>query len=229
MNELREIDEGLWVADAPMRFLGLAVGTRMTVVRLHQNRLLLHSPVEARPTLVDEVKALGEVTCLVAPNRFHHLFVQSWQQACPGALTLAAPGLSTKRPDLTIHGTLEEQPHSLWAGVLDQVRIDGLPMLSETVFYHRATATLLLTDLAFNFRSDTPLVTRMVIRCIGRIDHLAPTLFERLAVRDRAALAQSLRRLLELPFERVIVTHGEILEQGGREQLAASFAWALRD
>jgi hypothetical protein len=57
---------------------------------------------------------------------------------------------------------------------------------------------------------------------------LAPTFFERLLVRDRAALRRSLRRVLAWPFERVVVAHGEVCERGGRQELARAYAWALR-
>jgi hypothetical protein len=57
----------------------------MTVVRLPDFKLLLHSPIAAAADLVRKVKALGPVAYLVAPNRFHHLFVGEWQRACPDA------------------------------------------------------------------------------------------------------------------------------------------------
>ncbi len=70
---MQQIDSDLWVSDAPLRFVGLEVGARMTVVRLPDDQLLLHSPVAPTPDLVRDVKELGQVTYLVAPNRFHHL------------------------------------------------------------------------------------------------------------------------------------------------------------
>ena len=81
---MQQLASDLWVSDTPLRFLGLEVGARMTVVRLPDGGLWLHSPVRAAPELVREVQALGPVTCLVAPNKLHHLFVGEWQQACQG-------------------------------------------------------------------------------------------------------------------------------------------------
>jgi len=42
---LERIDQGLWAAAAPTTFLGLHLGTRMTVVRLSGGGLFLHSVV----------------------------------------------------------------------------------------------------------------------------------------------------------------------------------------
>ena len=81
----------------PLRFLGLEVGARMTIVRLSGSKLLLHSPIEETPELVREVRALGTVAHIIAPNRLHHLFVGEWQEifrrpppSWPPGLTLSA-------------------------------------------------------------------------------------------------------------------------------------------
>jgi glyoxylase-like metal-dependent hydrolase (beta-lactamase superfamily II) len=52
-----------------------------------------------------------------------------------------------------------------------------------------------------------------------------PTPAFRLAVRDRDAARASLERILGWDFERIVPGHGEILQAGGREELAAGYAW----
>ena len=42
---LRRLGNDIWVAERPQRFYGLEVGTRMTVLRLADGSLLLHSPI----------------------------------------------------------------------------------------------------------------------------------------------------------------------------------------
>jgi hypothetical protein len=36
-----------------------------------------------------------------------------------------------------------------------------------------------------------------------------------------------LERILEWPFERVVVAHGEVSETGGREELVRGYSWLL--
>lgn len=224
---MEQLDTDLWIADSPLRFLGLEVGTRMTLVRLPSSELLLHSPIAATSDLVHEVEALGSVAYLVAPNRLHHLFVGEWQRACPEASTWVAPGLDTKRPDLAIAGVLRDEAEPAWRDVLDQIVVGGFPFANEVVFFHRPSATLIASDLAFNVGSSSPSLTRLVFRLGGGYGRLAPTLLERLLVRDRAAFRRSLERILEWPFERVVVAHGEVCEKGGREELVRGYAWVL--
>jgi hypothetical protein len=199
----------------------------MTIVRLPSQKLLLHSPLAATDELVQEVAALGPVEYIVAPNRLHHLFVQDWQRVFPGASTYVAPGLDTKRPDLAVSGILGDEPEPSWKGVLDQVVLQGFPFANEVVFFHRQSATLIAADLAFNIGPESPLSTRLAFRLIGTHGQLAPSLLERLLVRDRKAFRHSLGRILEWPFERVVIAHGEVCEKGGREQLVRGYSWLL--
>lgn len=225
--ELQQLDDGLWITDAKQRFVGVEVGARMTVIRLAGGELMLHSPLAATPELVEKVKALGSVGCLVAPNCLHHLYIDQWQKVCPEATTYAAPALEAKRPDLQIDGVLGDQPESDWAGTLDQVLIAGLPMANEVVFFHAASATLIATDAAFNIGPSSPLLSRVFFRLGGAYGKLAPTLLERLMIRDRAAFKQSLEAVLDWPFDRVIVAHGDVVETGGRDAFARGYDWLL--
>lgn len=224
---LEQIHADLWITDAPLRFFGLEVGARMTVVRLPDSKLLLHSPVAATPDLVNEVKALGPIAYLVAPNRFHHLYVSQWHEACPDALVYVAPGLETKRPDLETARVLTDEAEPGWADVVDQIVVQGFPLANEVVFFHRPSATLIATDLAFNIGSSSPPLTRLVFRIGGGYGRLAPTLLERVGVRDRSAFRQSLERILEWPFERIVVAHGDVSEKGGREEFVRGYDWVL--
>src|SRR3954463_6820345 len=113
---LRELAANLWVYDQPLRFYGIAVGTRMTIVRLDDGALWLHSPVRPTPELRAAADALGPVRWLIAPNRWHHLYVGDWQAAYPAAQIYGAPGLAKKRPDLTMAGVLDETAPPGWAG-----------------------------------------------------------------------------------------------------------------
>lgn len=199
----------------------------MTVVRLPDSQLLLHSPIAATEELVREVEALGRVAYLVAPNRFHHLYVGEWLEAFPEASLYVAPGLDEKRPDLKIAGVLSDEPEPGWADTIDQVLVDGFPLANEVVFFHRPSNTLIATDLAFNVCSSSPPLTRLAFRLSRAYGRLSPTLLERLFVRDRPAFRRSLESILEWPFERVVVAHGEVSESGGREELVRGYSWVL--
>ncbi len=223
---LRQLADGLWVTEGPQRFFGVELGARTTIARLDDGTLLVHSPIEPDDSLLNEVSALGRVAQLVAPNCFHHLHLGKWKDAFPEATLHLAPGLQRKRADLDGRTLSAERP--LWGATLEQLALDGLPALNETLFFHRASRTLIATDLAFNIDERSPPLTRFAFRLAGTYKELSPTFLERLLVRDRAMFRASLERMFAWPFERVIVSHGAVSERGGREQLQRGYAWALR-
>lgn len=224
---MHQLDRDLWIADQPLRFAGLEIGARMTVVRLANGELLLHSPIRPTPALVVEVRALGRVGAFIAPNRFHHLYAADWLASFPGTPLFAAPGLASKRPDLRIKAVLSDVPDRLWDGAIDQAVLHGLPMTNEVVFFHRDSRTLIATDLAFHIGPDHPAATRWAFRLAGAYQCLAPTVLERILIRDRTRFRASLERVLAWPFERVIVAHGAVLENGGPRELARGYEWLL--
>ena len=65
----------------------------MTVVRLANGTVWVHSPVALTERLADEIDAVGPVAHLIAPNWIHYAHVHSWQMRYPAAVTWAAPGV----------------------------------------------------------------------------------------------------------------------------------------
>jgi hypothetical protein len=223
---LRPLAPDLFVTERPLRLAGLDIGTRMTVIRLPGDRLFLHSPVAFDEGLREELDRLGRVRFAVGPNRFHHVFLAGVSAAYPDAELWAAPGLERKRRDLTFDGVLGDEPAPGWAGRLGQCLVRGFPLMNEVVFLHAASRTLVVADLAFHFGPGSPALPRIAVRLAGG-KRFGPTFVARLLARDRAAARASLERVLAWDFERVIVAHGQVLEEGGREALRAGYAWLL--
>lgn len=224
---LRQLAENLWIADRPQTFYGLPVGTRMTVVRLAGDRLLLHSPVALDGQLRGELDALGRVSFAVAPNRVHHLYAGKVAAAYPGARLWVAPGLERKRPDLRFEAVLGDDAPAEWRDEVAQVFFRGRPYENEVVFFHRASRTLVMCDLAFNFGPRSPAPTRLLMKLLRSYGRLAPSTLDPLLIRDRRAARESLERILAWDFDRVIVAHGDVLESGGHETLRRGYAWLL--
>ena len=96
----------------------------------------LWSPIALTSELAEELEKLGEVRCLVAPNKLHHLFLTEWAERYPGARLHAAPGLAKKRPDLTFSAELGDGSPPEWQSEIDQVVIGGSFVMNEVVLFH---------------------------------------------------------------------------------------------
>jgi len=225
MNALTPLAPNLWVATRPLVLFTGDVGTRMTVVRLRDGGLWLHSPVELDAPTRAALDALGPVRAVVAPSLVHHFFVGDYGQAYPEAKLFAAPGLAKKRGDLQFDAVLSDDAPPEWAGEIDQHLFRGAPLINEVVFYHPSTRTLVLTDLAFNVvRPAVSRRARLFFALVGARG-FTPHRVVKLITRDRVAARRSIDRILQWDFNRVTVTHGEVLERGGRAAFERAFRW----
>ena len=222
---LRRLADDVWVTERPQRFFGLPVGARMTVIRLSGGRLLLHSPLPLDAALRVELDALGRVACAVAPNRLHHLYAGDVVRTYPEARLWVAPGLPEKRPDLVHAGVLGDEAPVEWRGELEQAFFRGRPYENEVAFFHPATRTLILCDLAFNFGPRDAWPTRVLMSLLRSYGKLGPSKLDPLLIRDRAAARASLDRILAWDFDRVIVAHGDVQESGGYPLMRDGYAW----
>ena len=226
MAQLRSIAKDVWVIDHPLRVGGLHLGTRTTVVRLANGGLWMHSPGPLEPELTAQLIALGPVQALIAPNAMHHLYLGENIRAFPQATVYVSPTLPAKIKGAFTYNILSDEPPVLWRDDFTQHLVGGIPKLQEVVLLHRASRTLILTDLAFNIRQSDSWFTRFFMRLNGAYGHFGPSRIFRTLVKDRAALRSSLNRMQEWDFDRIIVTHGEVLETGGKSVMRTQYAWA---
>jgi hypothetical protein len=225
MSTLRNLAPNLWVAERPLPLAVGDIGTRMTVIRLSEGGLFLHSPVRLDAETRRTLDAIGPVRAVVAPSKVHHFFVGDYISAYPGARVYGAPGLAEKRRDLQFHGILSDEPAVEWRGAIDQHVFRGAAGINEVVFFHATSRTLLLTDLAFNvpLHPTAGPRARFFYWLVGAAGRFGPHRIVRLMIRDRTAARASVERILQWDFDRVIVTHGDVLETGGHQRFADAF------
>jgi hypothetical protein len=231
---LSEITPDLHTAVGQMRFPGgVVLPVRMTVVRLPSGDLVVHAPLAPQPPLFDAVTKLGPVKHIIAPNCLHHLFVGPWQQRFPDAVAHGAPGLRDKRPDLRWGTDLGADGAAPWADVLDSTIVAGAPRLNEIVFHHRPSRSLLVTDLLFNMTDPVNLPTRLVLALAGTRGRLAMSRVWRRYCRghtNRLNLRDSVRRMLDWDFTRILPGHGAVFSADDAQgQARKALSWALAD
>jgi hypothetical protein len=207
--------------------MGLRLGTRMTVVKLRSGEVWLHSPIQPTRALEDAVQAIGPVAAIVAPNRYHHLFVSPWMAAWPDARLYAAPGLQSRWPDLPIFETLGSRAPAAWAGEIDQLMFPAAPIFDEAIFFHRASRTAILTDLIVNARLDDQ---SLFGQLWGRFEGAAwpkgttPRVV-RWALRDKAGAREAAGRLIDWAPQAAIIAHGEWFRNDAAAELRLRLDW----
>ena len=221
---LKPFAPGVWEYNAPLRVLGIEMGHRMTVVRLADGSLWVHSPVRWSRELDGEIRMLGEVRHFVAPSRMHDGFWPEWFDHFKGAQFAAAPGVAKEHPELPFSVKLADDRPGVPGGEIRARLMRGMPLVNEVDFLHVPSRTLIVADLVFNL--DPPdFRSRLLLRLNGALGRPTPSRMFRMAIRDRAAFRASLDEVLLWDFDRVIVGHGENIAFGGRNVLRGAFSF----
>ncbi len=225
---LTTVDRDIWCLDGdPVSMYTIPFQTRMTVVRLGSGELWLHSPVAVNADRLAAVTALGPVAHIVAPNTWHHLFVKPWADTFSDARVWLTPGLPAKLPHLERFQLLDAEAGNSWAADIDQVYFEGSRLLTEMVFFHRASKTLIVTDILQN---HDPLHDNWFWKTVKRANGvLAPRgglpKDLKLTIRDREAARRSVQTILGWDFQRIILSHGICIEADARRFFSDAFAW----
>lgn len=205
---LNKVDENIWNLEGDeVKMFMIPFHTRMTIIRLSDGKLWLHSPIALNNERLNSVKQLGEVSYIVAPNIFHHLFIGGWLKQFPSAELWGAKGLAKKRPDLSFCGNLKEAPEPEWATKIDQLYFQGSKVLTEVVFLHKQSKTLIMTDLIQNHdRNNEVLFWKIVKNVIGVLSPNGGVPKDlKMTIRDKSAARKSLNTLLGWEFDRLII------------------------
>jgi hypothetical protein len=188
---------------------------------------MLHSPCQVTATIKAEISALGRVAHIVAPGNFHHLHTATAQAAFPNAKTWICPGVEKRNRNLRFDGVLGDTAPPAWVGEIDQVVVRGTRIMREVAMFHRVSRTLLLVDLIENFSDATPHTGALKFwfkYVLWMWDNPRPAPEYRIGWSDRKAAAQSLRSIMEWDFQRIVLSHGDLIESNARE--VAGRAWA---
>ncbi len=237
LNTLKPVAEGLWLIDGPaIRVLGFPFSTRATVVRLENGDLWVHSPTQLTDGLRADLGALGPVRHLIAPNQLHYARASDWQAAFPEAQFWTAPGVVERaaKHGLTLpegQPLQQDQAETPWADQIDQLIVRGSKWHHEAVFFHRASETLVLTDLIEAFETEKlPVHCRPFVWFNG-IDHpdgRTPPIICR-SYRDKNAFGENIEQMVAWRPRRIIIAHGKWYERDGVGELERAFRKLLRD
>ncbi|MEO0324788.1 MAG: hypothetical protein AAF447_17630 [Myxococcota bacterium] len=222
---LQPLADGLWHLEGRVRLApGIVFPLRSTVIDTGEG-LAIVSPLAFDDATAEAIEALGEVRHLISPCLFHHLSLGDAKARWPEATLFAPPGLAKKRPEFASAAILGEVP----VPGLEATPVAGMPALQETVFLHRESGTLVTTDLVFNIKHIESRVTRFVLKYVSRAyGRVAQSGLVKWMTKDRDAAAASVETLLGLPFQRLLMAHGEVVETGAKDQLADATRWMRR-
>jgi hypothetical protein len=238
INTLKRVADNIWIVDGPVIRFGMPwpkfpFPTRMTVVRLISGELFVHSPTPLTPSLREKIEREGNVRFIIGPNRIHYWWIPEWKSAFPDAAVYLAPRIREQaKGRIAFEGIpLVAANGYPWDAEIATLPIPGSYM-TEVEFFHRASRTLILTDLLENFEPEK--VGSFFLRLLTWIGGVSPPhgglprdLRLNFTWRHKDALQRAVKIMLAWNPERVIFAHGRWHETNGADELRRAFLWAL--
>lgn len=219
MGKWASIADGVWVISYQFSNKGMQVSTRMTVIQLADGSLFAHSAVPLTAEQKAELDSLGPLRHIVAPSALHHLFVPALAQLYPQAALYGPQAVLRKHPELPQMQLIPRDESAPWAGQLQCLHVDGIPMLQETMWFHPASGSLIATDILQCWQGPLSLPVRLYLGLTGGHERLTVPRTVRLLVKDKAALQASIEPIENWPVQRVILLHNSVIDSQPRQCL----------
>jgi hypothetical protein len=237
LNTLKPVASGLWIVDGPLIRFGMPwpkmpFPTRMTVIRVEDRSLFIHSPTPLTTELRAEILEQGTPRWIIGPNRIHYWWIPEWRRAFPDAEVYLAPGIQEQaagRIDVP-HHPLDSRTGYPWDAEIMTLPVRG-SFMTEVDFFHHASRTLILTDLIENFEPEK-LPSRLMrwLTWLGGVQAPYGSMPRdmRLTFASRKAeLRTAIETMIGWAPDRVILAHGRWFEKDGADELRRAFGWLL--
>ena len=140
----KRVTDSIWIVDSgPIRAMGvIPLPIRMTVIRLQDGSLILHSPIHYDHALRRSLEKYGAIAHIVAPNSAHWMFVKQWQEQYPSVETWGAPGLSkrwaVKRAGIQLDHELNPSARTPWWDEVKHIIIEGVGFAEVALLHERS-------------------------------------------------------------------------------------------
>ena len=235
---LKEVDQNIWIVDGDliqmdMKIFNLPFQTRMTVIKLNDGKLWIHSPIAPNEKLFTELDALGRVAYLISPNKIHYAYIEDWKKRYPYAQAWSSPGVEERAKSQNVmvefDAPLTDKAPDLWSDEIDQLIFKGSSVIEEVVFFHKSTKTLIVTDLIENFEPEkiaSP-IRRKIYR-LARVtapDGQTPIDYRMTFLGRQREAKVSFSLMLNWKPDKIILAHGLCFFKNGTDELRRAFRW----
>lgn len=226
---MEQVASNVWCVTQGLKLLGVNFGCRMTVIRLNDGSLWVHSPVRLNMDLQKELENMGPVKYIIAPNSFHHLFARGFQDAFPQAKFYCVSNLPKKRPDLESPLLLDPASNFSWQKEISFELLEGSKTYEEALFFHQESQSLIITDLVFHFQNERTFYEKLFFLLVGvPTNTLVSSRLVKTLMRNRSAACEVLQKVLKWDFQRIILAHGEIKEKEAKTSLRQALKYVVK-
>ena len=214
------IDNEIWTRDYIIEYFGTVFYARCTIIRLSNDKYLIHSPSPIDDIFTQFLKD-KEIEYLIAPGSYHYFNIAKWNEIYQKAKVLITPGVEFKAYNLksdAIYGILHNNyididKESVLNKDFEFVLIRGFSEMNEIVMLHKKTKTLIIVDVM-------EYVTTKYYDYMNRMGHLFWILFRmhnkplpapeyQFTLKHKNLAKESFQSILKWEFNKIIISHGQ--------------------
>jgi hypothetical protein len=188
----------------------------MAVARRTDGRLVIHNGIALEEAAMRELETLGEPAFLLVPNGFHRQDAKIWKVRYP-KITVLCPEAATKRVADVVRpdGSYLDYPADERVAI---THLEGVKRREGVMIVRDEGTSLVFNDMLANLpKTGGPI--GFIMGPTGRTS--LPRVMRWLFVSDKRALSADLEAKNAPDLQRLIVSHGDVVESGAAEALRA--------
>lgn len=192
---------------------------RMTAVRLRDGRLVIFSAIALAEADMGELERFGRPAFLVVPNEQHRMDAEVWKERYPALEVVAPSGAGSKVADVVMVDSTApdfDDPDVQFVTVRGTREGEAALLVRDA----RGT-TLVVNDIIGNIPNSKGL-RGAFMRFVGFAGDApqVPRVVKRFLVKDKEALREQLLAWAAVEsLERILVSHGDVIDERPREVL----------
>ncbi|TIB69046.1 hypothetical protein E3Q08_03670 [Wallemia mellicola] len=237
---VRSITSTITIFSRPFsRYPGVPVGSRSTAIKLEEgenkDKVWVLASSRCDEVVIENIKKLGQVKYLVAPDtglntpiKSPNALLEQYIDAFPDAKVIGVDGLQSKASDVKFDYIYGQEPADKKVGYEPEIQVVWFDKFinRDLAFFHQPTKTLVQADLLFNLpgyeqysnskESAEPWVPFVQNFRPGTLTHrIAAMAMSKNDASDE--LNSEIKKVYEWDFDRIIPSHGDVIETGGKK------------
>jgi hypothetical protein len=206
---IEKLSENVWRVSGALPRMSLR--RTMTVVRLGDGRLVIHSAITLDEPSLRELEGWGKPAFLIVPSGYHRLDAAAYKARYPSLRVLAPKNAHARVAEVVaVDGSYEDFPAD---DAVKLVPIAGISDVEGAMIVRSADGvTIVLNDVVFNMDKKRDPMGWFITTLLGSAPGpRVSRLFRMMAVKDKQALRADLERLATTPeLVRLIVAHEKV-------------------
>ncbi|KAF7323745.1 hypothetical protein MKEN_00595500 [Mycena kentingensis (nom. inval.)] len=234
---IRQVTPDITIFSKPFTMLGfLPWGGRSTAVKLSTGDVWVLASTPLTPDTKSTIDAMGPVRWIIAADAVHHLYLHEFKKAYPQAKVIGVEALITKKAKgkkdaVEFDGAYGKDPANTKYGFEDEIYACYFSGFAnkDVAFLHAATKTLIVADLLFNLPGNEQYSKSTLKPRVPLIGTLGPygALHKHFVWgtgKDKKAMAKDAQTVLDWAPERVIMCHGDVIEEDATKAWATAYS-----